>query len=250
MLTNYARTNLVNTKLNISDTSTMLSSYSTRINGKLNISDTSAMLSKYLRKIDTATLSSRIDLRVKYTDTTSMLSNYSTRINGKLNITDTSTLQPKSIPSYSFLANNTASTANAQALYFKDTSGTYTGTITWSTGAPTGSTSHTYRWTRIGNIVTLTVSLVYGVISTNNTTVTITLPADAPTPTKPSGLNSASAFLYPGIVTAGGTLTTAANLTYRGGIRNNSSNNGFEFNYTFAGVGLIYFQTTVTYYTN
>jgi len=43
MLSNYARTNLVNTKLNISDTTTMLSSYNTRINGKLNISDTASL---------------------------------------------------------------------------------------------------------------------------------------------------------------------------------------------------------------
>jgi hypothetical protein len=62
MLSNYARTNLVNTKLNISDTASMLSSYNTRINGKLNISDTASMLSKYLRKTDTASLSYRITL--------------------------------------------------------------------------------------------------------------------------------------------------------------------------------------------
>jgi hypothetical protein len=47
---------------------------------KLNISDTSTMLSKYLRKIDTASLSSRIDLRIKYTDSSSMLSPYLRKI--------------------------------------------------------------------------------------------------------------------------------------------------------------------------
>jgi len=59
-------------KVNISDTSTMLSSYlrkvdtaflSSRINLKVNISDTATMLSKYLRKTDTATLSTRIDAK-------------------------------------------------------------------------------------------------------------------------------------------------------------------------------------------
>jgi len=38
--------------------------------------DTSSMLSHYLRKVDTASLSSRIDLRVRYSDTASMLSPY------------------------------------------------------------------------------------------------------------------------------------------------------------------------------
>jgi hypothetical protein len=227
MLSPYARTNVVNaslaTKLNISDTASMLSSYSTRINSKVNISDTS-----------------------------NMLSNYRTAINAKLNISDTSVLQRKSIPSYTFLANNTTSTANAQALTFKDTSGTYTGTITWGTSAPTGATNHSYRWTRIGNMVTLNISLVYGTASSGNTQVTIALPSDAPTPAKPVGTNSASAFLYPATCVGGTTLTASTSVaTNRGGIRNNSSNNGFEINMAWTSAStFIYFQTSVTYFTN
>lgn len=60
MLTNYAKINLVNTKLNSSDTLTMLS--------------------KYLRKTDTASLSNRINLKLNATDTASL----STRIETKL----------------------------------------------------------------------------------------------------------------------------------------------------------------------
>jgi hypothetical protein len=210
MLSNYARTNLVNTKLNISDTLTMLS--------------------KYLRKTDTATLSNRI--------------------NEKLSATDTSALQRKSIAAYSFSANNTSATANATAQYFKDTSGTYTGTITWGTSAPTGATTHTYRWTRIGNMVTLNISLVYATVSASaNGSVTFALPADAPTPIKPTGLNSASAYLYPAIGNTGTALTNIA-AGIRGGLRNNSGNNGFEIFVTFTASTAIYAQTTVTYYTN
>ena len=205
-------------------------SLSNRINLKLNIADTSTMLSKYLRKTDTATLSNRINL--------------------KLNIADTSTLQPKSIQAYSFLGNNTPATANATAQYFKDTSGTYTGTITWGTSAPTGATTHTYRWTRIGNMVTLNISLVYATVSAlANGSVTFALPADAPTPIKPTGLNSASAYLYPAIGNTGTALTNIA-AAIRGGLRNNSSNNGFEIFVTFTASTAIYAQTTVTYYTN
>ena len=64
--------NRINTKLNISDTTAMLSPYlkktdttslSNRINTKLNISDTTAMLSPYLKKTDTTSLSNRINLK-------------------------------------------------------------------------------------------------------------------------------------------------------------------------------------------
>jgi len=81
--------NRINLKVNIADTSSMLTPYlkkidtaslSNRINLKVNIADTATMLSKYLRKTDTASLSSRIDLRVKYTDTATMLTPYLRKI--------------------------------------------------------------------------------------------------------------------------------------------------------------------------
>jgi hypothetical protein len=242
-------------KLNATDTASL----SNRINLKLNIADTSTMLSKYLRKTDTSTLSNRINLKLNISDTATMLNPYlrkidtatlSNRINLKLNISDTSILQPKSIPSYTFLANNTSATSNATAQYFKDTSGTYTGTITWGTQAPSGATTHTYRWTRIGNMVTLYISLVYATASTlSNATVTFALPSDAPTPTKPTGLNSASAYLYPAIGNSGSTITSLA-VGVRGGLRNNAANNGFEIVVSFTSSQTNYAQTTVTYYTN
>jgi hypothetical protein len=251
MLFNYARTNLVATKLNISDTATMLSSYSTRINGKLNISDTTTMLSKYLRKIDTATLSSRIDLRVKYTDTSSMLSNYSTRINGKLNITDTSTLQRKSIPSYTFLANNTTAAANATTQTFKDTSGVYDGTITWTgTTAPSGATNHSYRLTQIGKCVTLNVVIFYATNALNVSAVTLTLPSNAPTPIQPTGLTSALQYLYPiNFQTSTSTNVLVSGQT-RGMLRNNTANNGFEMNLNFASISINQVNLTLQYWTN
>jgi hypothetical protein len=45
-------------------------------NAKIGAGDTSAMLSSYLRKADTASLSTRIDARVKYSDTSAMLGGY------------------------------------------------------------------------------------------------------------------------------------------------------------------------------
>jgi len=75
----------INQKLNLSDTSYMLSWYmkktdtvslSNRINLRVKYSDTAQMLSVYLRKLDTASLSNRIDARVKYSDTAAMLLAY------------------------------------------------------------------------------------------------------------------------------------------------------------------------------
>lgn len=208
-------------KLNISDTSSMLSSYSTRINGKLNISDTA-----------------------------SMLSSYSTRINGKLNIADTSALQRKSIPAYSILANNTSATANVTAQYFKDTSGTYTGTITWNGTAPTSGT-FSYRWTRIGKMVNINIALVYANAGTTNTQVVVTLPADAPTPSKPAGLTAASNMLYP--VSANVNITNQSTLTsatIRAMMRSNAANNGFEFLVNTASQASINAFITCTYFTD
>jgi len=76
------------TKLNTSDTASMLSNYNTRINSKLNISDTASMLAPYFRDADTSllNLTSRFALKLNATDTASL----SNRINAKGNGTVTS----------------------------------------------------------------------------------------------------------------------------------------------------------------
>ena len=93
--------NRINTKLNIADTSYLLSkadtlSLSNRINTKLNIADTSYLL----RKTDTLSLSNRINTKLNIADTSYLLRktdtlSLSNRINTKLNIADTSYLLRK-----------------------------------------------------------------------------------------------------------------------------------------------------------
>jgi hypothetical protein len=159
-------------------------------------------------------------------DTTSL----SNRINTKLAISDTSVFQRKQLPAYSFIANGTSAAANGTATYFEDTSGTYTGTITWTAGTqPSGATNHSYRWTRIGKMVNLTISLVYATNALTATQVIVTLPSDAPTPLQPAGLASASNGLYAALVATQQNATAAplAN-TGRALLRNNAANNGFE----------------------
>ena len=76
------------------------------------VSDTTNMLNPYFRKLDTITLSNRIDLRVKYADTTSMLAPYfktgdttllnlNSRLSTKLNLSDTATMLSKYVNTYS-----------------------------------------------------------------------------------------------------------------------------------------------------
>ena len=191
-------------------------SLSNRINLKLNIADTSSMLSKYLRKTDTATLSNRINL--------------------KLNISDTSNLQSKSISSYSIFANNTSGTANVTAQQFRDTSGVYSGTITWTgTTAPSGATTHTYKLTQIGKCVTIHIALVYATNGAGLTAVQMTLPSGAPTPAQPTGLTGSIYNMYPikcELVNTSNQAILASSA--RGFLRNNTGANGYEIYITFS----------------
>jgi len=215
-------------------------SLSSRINTKLNASDTSSLSSRINAKLsasDTISLSNRINSKLSASDTLSL----SSRINLKFNTTDTSSLQQKSLASYSIMGNGTSEQANAQAIYYKDTSGVYGGTITWTgTTAPSGATTHTYRWTRIGNQVSITISLVFATSGSGLTGVIMTLPSDAPSPLEPTGLTSASNPIYVSTWGASQTLTsgTLGNAP-RSLMRNNSSNNGFEFVSNFTGSTII-----------
>ena len=200
---------------------------------------------------DTVSLSNRINLKLNIADTASMLSSYSTRINGKLNIADTSTLQRKSIPAYTILANNTVATANVTAQQFRDTSGVYSGTITWTgTTAPSGATTHTYRLTQVGKCVTIHIALVYATNGAGLTAVQMTLPSGAPTPAQPTGLTGALANMYP----INGQIANVANTIIagqtRGFLRNNTAGNGYEIILNFQTSALGQVGVIAQYWTN
>jgi hypothetical protein len=164
-------------------------------------------------------------------------------------IIDTTKLQQKSLPPYSIMGNNTNAAANPTAVTFKDTSGTYTGTITWGNVAPTSLTA-TYRWVRIGRRVDLNITLVYANAGTNNQTLLLTMPSDAPTPAEPSGATGNSNYLYPVYSLVSTTLTTLSNVNTRGGIRKNSAGNGYEIFVNFTGLAATTAYITTTYWTN
>jgi hypothetical protein len=147
------------------------------------------------------------------------------------------------------MGNNTNAAANPTAISFKDTSGTYTGTITWGNVAPTSLTA-TYRWVRIGRRVDLNITLVYANAGTNNQTLLLTMPSDAPTPAEPSGATGNSNYLYPVYSLVSTTLTTLSNVNTRGGIRKNSGGNGYEIFVNFTGLAATTAYITTTYWTN
>jgi hypothetical protein len=150
--------------------------------------------------------------------------------NGKIGASDTSVFQRKNVASYSFRANNTNAAANATDQVFRDPGvQTYTSTIAWTgTTAPSGSTNHSYNWQRIGNMVTLNITLNYSVAGSALTAVTMALPADCPTPKEQSGLGAANEILYFGT----GQVTTASTATnsnlVRAFLRVNAADNGYE----------------------
>ncbi|CAB4144137.1 hypothetical protein UFOVP462_18 [uncultured Caudovirales phage] len=200
---------------------------------------------------NTIATKSNVALKLNISDTASMLSSYSTRINGKLNIADTSTLQRKSIPAYSIMANATSVTANVTAQQFRDTSGTYSGTITWTgTTAPSGATTHTYRLTQVGKCVTIHFALVFATNGAGLTAVQMTLPAGAPTPAQPTGLTGALANMYP----INGQIANVANTIIagqtRGFLRNNTAGNGYEVILNFQTAALGQVGVIAQYWTN
>jgi hypothetical protein len=198
----------------------------TTFNNKVNISDTATMLSKYLRKVDTVTLSNRIDL--------------------KSNLSQSS---------YTFLANNTNATANMSTQTFNDKgSQTYSGTITWNqTGAPSGTTSHSYRWTQVGKLVTLNIVLIYGSASTvSQTTVQMSLPTDLPNPAIPSGMTATNLdVLYMGTGNHYNTINTIPTTSGYVALRGTAAG-GYEVVVTRAAstASVKYVNATIQYFTN
>jgi hypothetical protein len=164
---------------------------------------------------------------------------------------DTSVFQRKQLPAYSFQANGTSAAANSVATYFKDTSGTYTGTIAWTgTTAPSGATNHSYRWTRVGKMVTLNIILVFATNGAAITALQIDLPSDCPAPAEPAGLTGASQNMYPALIYTSSSTNALLSSTPRGFLRNNTGNTGHDFLFNFTSHAPNTAHITLTYWTN
>ena len=202
------------------------------------VADSSAMLSKYLRKNDTSTLSSRINLQVNISDTATMLTPYSRKF----------------AAAYTINANNTNAAASESTQTFRDSAQkAYTGSISWTgTTAPSGATNHSYRWFQVGKLVTLRITLIYATAGAALTSVLCSLPSDCPTPEIPTGSTANSSYLYIG----SGTLSTAVTAggisgTINGGIselRINSGGTGYEILISRFAAGYATARATIQYF--
>lgn len=136
----------------------------------------------------------------------------------------------KSSAAYTIKANNTSGTANVADQIFKDVaSQSYTGTDAWNGTAPSGSATKEYRWLQVGKNVTLWMSFKYATAGSGNTTITIPMPTDCPSPEAPGGFTAGLDNLYIGVgwisaITSG---TGGGGATYTR-VRRNAANTGFD----------------------
>jgi hypothetical protein len=176
---------------------------------------------------------------------------------GVLSSTDWTTFNDKQstlLSAYSFSANNTNATANATNNTFKDIAQqVYSGSITWTgTTPPSGSTNHSYRWSQVGKLVTLRLTLIYANAGVALTSVICALPSDLPTPEIPSGSTANGSALYNG----SGTLATAVvgdgmSTSVNGGISElkiNSGGTGYEIKIHRGSAGYRTARATIQYY--
>ena len=164
------------------------------------------------------------------------------------------TLALTAMSAYSIKVNNTNATAVAtETTYRSPGIQTYTGSISWAgTTAPSGTTTHSYNWIQVGNLVTLNITLRYSVTGSAITSVFIDLPSDCPSPVKPSGLTSALEKLYIGSGRLSvGTTTTSTSPLAEANLRNNSSLTGFQIQMqNAASIGASLVQVTIQYFTS
>lgn len=125
-----------------------------------------------------------------------------------------------------------------------------TSLITWTVTAPSSPQALTYRWSQVGNRVSARFNLIYNTPGVADSTVSITLPSDMPTPAVPSGYGggatSANFGSGSGTVATGLTVGTASadvQLCYR------STTGTYQIIAFFASIAAVSFFCTIEYYT-
>lgn len=153
--------------------------------------------------------------------------------------------------SYTFAANNTGSTAAYTLQPYEDHDlATYSGTVDYNGTDPSSITSQQYAWSRVGNTVTLFFSIFYGTPGVTNTSATITMPSDCPAPaTFATAGDAASEYIFPVNGARVESNQTANPSAVRGGLRRNSTNDGYEVLLIFGSVSATHTSFTLTYRT-
>lgn len=133
---------------------------------------------------------------------------------------------------YKFWANDTNVAANAAEHSFQDEGETaITATITFTgTTAPSGASTLSQWWLRVGDTVFYKFMITYATASTATTIVTLSFPSEFPAAFEPTALTAASAFLYfmdysRAITTPAGAITSNAT----GCLKRNAADTANEF---------------------
>lgn len=138
-----------------------------------------------------------------------------------------------------------------EASYFDVAEQTVATTPTFSAGlVPSGATTNTYRWSRVGNATTVRMTLIYAVAGTTITQCLIPKPADLPDPVFPTGVTGAGGIVSYGIGGMSGTLTGSVANQAKVYIRRNAANDGWEFGIESATNTARVFHCFITYYTS
>lgn len=126
----------------------------------------------------------------------------------------------------------------------------YTDVITWTftTSAPTTVTSSTYRWTRIGNQVTVNVNVIYSGAGVACTAVSFELPTGCPAPLEPTGLTGNLNKIYNAVGWIDNALNGAQPATRCEMYKNTSSATGYSIRGTAASNNYLYANITATYF--
>lgn len=144
----------------------------------------------------------------------------------------------------------TGSGTAALGIYEDHDMADYAGTLSWNGTPPATIISQKYAWSRIGNTVTLLISVFYTSVGTTNTSAILTMPSDCPNPAVFAGAgDAASEYMYPISGARVETNMTGNPSAIRGGIRRNSGNSAFEIALTFGSVSALQLQVTVIYRT-
>lgn len=152
------------------------------------------------------------------------------------------------MPSYTMLANNTASTANATTTVFKEINWTdYSGTVTWDGTAPSGTTTIKYMYVQHGRQVTFTIQGGYVTPGVTNTVVKLNLPGDLPVPSESGIFTTANTQIFSGSGGFGAGNTTVSN-NNKVGFVNNSTDTGYQLAISGASTSAQYFWATITYF--
>jgi len=90
----------------------------------------------------------------------------------------------------------------------------YTDSIIYTGGTrPSGTTNHTYEWTRNGRLVTFRINILFGTAGSGNTRALLPFPSPMPTPSTVTGFTvSNSSRMIPVIANGGGNTTIANSL--------------------------------------